>query len=213
MYFIRHGFSCGNIKHELDKLPSEIKNKTLKLKNFDPYLSKVGINQSSYYGSKLRKKMIPSVVLCSSMNRAIQTALHMFPNSEIIVIPYIKEIGTSHESICTDLKTKKESLKVMYPRKFQQLNFKFITDNNINSLSFNKFKSFINRKFPKNMHKNMCVVTHSMYMIEHLNVPKNPFPRNNVVYYLKSFNNSALKHSEGASVKPLSYPNISNCVH
>ena len=103
---IRHEHSGSNTYTILDKhVDNEKRNKlnklAIKITGFskslndlvqDPALSHLGIfhaidNSKNYMSRNY------DVVVCSNMLRAIQTAILLFPNSKIYVIPYINEIA------------------------------------------------------------------------------------------------------------------------
>lgn len=203
-YFIRHGISCANINRHIQELPD----------NIDPHLSKIGIEYSKKKGYSFRNgnHAQQKIVLCSAMNRAIETAMFMFPHSNIVVIPHIKERGKSNENTVENLMKKKEYFKKMYPKKFKQLDFSNITENNKNSENFEAFKQLMNSHKFKD-YKTLCVVTHSLYMIKYLNVHQTPFPLNNVVYTCTSLRTPKLKIlQKGATMnanvfKPKNYIN------
>lgn len=173
IYFIRHGFSCTNIhylKPDTNVLGEKYYN--------DPLLSNTGVRDSKSM-TKFTKTMKYTVVACSSLNRAIETALLMFPNDYIFVIPYVKEIKDTPDCTSVTLKEKKKLFKSLYPKEYKRIIFDYIDNDIINTYSYPKFKKFAKEHFNG---QTMCVITHSLFMIKHLKVPRNPFPNNNCIY-------------------------------
>lgn len=85
--FIRHGYSCANaVKHELGFV-----SQYRRVFQPDPALSPIAIKQIK----GIDKTKIPQnldMIMCSTMLRAQQTALYLFPGEKINIIPYVKEI-------------------------------------------------------------------------------------------------------------------------
>ena len=173
IYFIRHGFSCTNI-HYLNPNTNVLNEKYYN----DPLLANTGVKDSKSM-AKFTKTMKYTIVACSSLNRAIETALLMFPNDYIFVIPYVKEIRDTPDCTSINLEEKKKLFKKLYPKQYKRLIFDYIDNENINTYSYPKFKKFVTKNF--NNHT-LCVVTHSLFMIKHLKVPRKPFPNNNCIY-------------------------------
>jgi len=172
-FFIRHGFSCANVHY--------LKNNTNVINPeyyLDPVLTNTGVKDSKNM-SKVTRKLKYDIVCCSSLNRAIETALHMFPKDKIYVIPYIKELGKRQDSTSEILEDKIEHLKKLYPNDIKRIDFSYIKEDNINSYDWSKFKKFFNINLKD---KKPCIVTHSKYMIRNLNIPHHPFPNNNCIY-------------------------------
>ena len=67
-------------------------------KYLDPALANTGVSDS--------KKLKHDVVCASTLNRAIETALLMFPRETIHVIPYAKEIRKTQDNTFIRLPTK-----------------------------------------------------------------------------------------------------------
>ena len=172
-YFIRHGFSCANIHHLKEN--TDVINPKYYL---DPVLTNTGVKDSINM-SKVTKNLKYDIVCCSTLNRAIETALHMFPKDKIYVIPYVKETGKTRDSTSENLEDKIEHLKTLYPDDIKRIDFSYITKDNINSYNWSTFKKFFEKHLKD---KNSCIVTHSRYMIRNLNVAEQPFPNNNCIY-------------------------------
>lgn len=202
IYFIRHGFSCTNI-HYLNP------NTNVLGKEYydDPLLSNTGVKDSKSM-AKFTKTMDYTVVACSPLNRAIETALHMFPNNYIFIIPYVKEIRDTPDCTSVNLEVKKKLFKKLYPKHYNRLIFDYINDENINTSSYLEFKKFVNENFKGHT---MCVITHSLYMIKHLKIPKNPFPNNNCIYKIH-FKNYIKTLIHKGTIQDRNTINVSRCI-
>jgi hypothetical protein len=99
IYWIRHGYSAANEAYYGQKTP--IKRQIGRIKKMfmlDPLLSESGMDQSEInadFHSDALKELSGSIpiVFCSAMSRAILTARLMFPESKIIVCPFLIEEG------------------------------------------------------------------------------------------------------------------------
>lgn len=181
MYFIRHGFSCANVTHNGHGKGSGVLNHAVYL---DPMLSDTGVEDSKSM-QKVTKKMKYDIVCSSTLNRAIETALLMFPNDTVHVVPYAKEIKRTKDSTCQSIASKKALFKKNYPNDYKRINFKFVNDENKNKWSFSKCIKFLKDTFGD---KKVAIVSHSLYMVKYLNVPMKPFPFNNCVYTYENGN-------------------------
>lgn len=175
MIFIRHGFSCANVSH-VDASANVLHHKYY----LDPPLANSGIRDSKKM-RKVASKLDVEVVCCSAMNRAIETALLMFPRYPVFVVPHVKEIESGGlDNDCDTIENKKAFFKREYPNDHRRIYFGFVDDKNIHSSSFPKFKKFMSSYFSKT--KNIAVVTHSRYMMKHLKITYDTFPNNNCVH-------------------------------
>jgi broad specificity phosphatase PhoE len=147
-------------------------------------LSDTGVEDSKFM-QKVTKKMKYDIVCSSTLNRAIETALLMFPNDTVHVVPYAKEIKRTKDSTCQSIASKKALFKKTYPNDYKRINFKFMDDENKNKWSFSKCIKFLKDTFGD---KKVAIVSHSLYMVKYLNVPMKPFPFNNCVYTYENGN-------------------------
>ena len=173
MYFIRHGFSCANATHNNtnnDVLHHE--------KYLDPALSNTGVSDSKSMRD-VTKKMKYDIVCASSLNRAIETALLMFPRDTIHVIPYAKEIRKTQDNTAQTIRSKKAFFKKMYPKDYHRIDFSRVNDENRNKWSFTKCMRFVRTAFGGSK---VALVTHSLFMVHYLKIPMDPFPLNNCIY-------------------------------
>lgn len=95
-YFIRHGVSVGNIIKAMGiiKWDSPFRSNIIEKIVANASLAEIGIKHTLEVKKKVIDKSILQnniIVFCSPMLRAIQTALILFPNSIIYVLPYIGE--------------------------------------------------------------------------------------------------------------------------
>lgn len=153
MYFIRHGFSCANVASE---------NVVHRKYYLDPPLSDAGVRDSKKMRTIVSRLEI-DVVCCSVMNRAIETALLMFPRHIIFVVPHIKELDDE----CDSIANKMAFFEKTYPRAHKRIYYGFVDDKNIRSSSFPKFKKFMKTYFSHVNDENIAAVTH---MAKHLRI-------------------------------------------
>ena len=172
-YMIRHGLSCGNIIYHPDI-------NLVPLNSFyrDPYLTEKGVEQSKkckiYIKNKLPKM---DIVLSSSLIRAIETALCMFPDNIVEVAPYICESVKTLENIPHDYKVQSKRLheKVKNNDRVKHCTGK-------KGLHESNLKSFIKYLLDNYCveDKEIAVVTHSNFMMKILGVKERM--RNNSIY-------------------------------
>ena len=90
VHYIRHGESeaniaqqerCGTVGHLLMR---------------DPQLTKCGMETSKALASTAPRA---DVVISSELLRAIQTALYMYPNRFVHVVPYLNELGGGYDNL------------------------------------------------------------------------------------------------------------------
>ena len=173
MYFIRHGFSCANATH------NNIENDVLHHRKYlDPALANTGVSDSKSMRS-VTKKLKHDVVCASTLNRAIETALLMFPKDTIHVIPYAKEIRKTQDNTAQSIRSKKLFFKKMYPNDYDRIDFSRVNDENRNKWSFTTCMRFVKSNFGDSK---VALVTHSLYMVHYLKIPMDPFPFNNCIY-------------------------------
>ena len=172
-YVIRHGLSCGNIIYHQDI-------NLVPLNSFyrDPYLTKKGVEQSTKCSKYIESKLPPiDIVLCSSLIRAIETALCMFPRNIIEVAPYICESVKTLENIPHDYKSQNKRLQAKVKNNERVKHCK-----QLKGLHENNLKNFI-----KYLQINYCVddkqiavVTHSNFIMKILGVKERM--RNNSIF-------------------------------
>lgn len=195
MLFVRHGFSCANVSHVSDST------NVLHHKHYlDPPLANTGIRDSKKM-RKIASSLDVDVVCCSAMNRAIETALIMFPRHAVFVVPHVKEIASKGaDNDCDSLTNKMAFFKKEYPKDHARIYYGFVNDKNIHSSDFPKFKKFMRAHFSHVKKENVAVVTHSKYMIKHLKITFNTFPNNNCVHRYEK--NKSTEIHPGIPVKP-----------
>ena len=80
IFWIRHGASCSNLRKDSNIIP-------------DPDITMASRDHASAVGLVLDKlNFKPDFVGCSSLTRAAQTAYFTFPDQEIHVLPYLREV-------------------------------------------------------------------------------------------------------------------------
>ena len=113
IFWIRHSVSSANIQNIFEKI---INNTLFYYSNTDPSIIK-GAEEGSCYLSKRLEKDITncSIVGCSEMRRAIQTAILMFPRQfkegKLKVLPGIQEKGPGSENRSNDIENNKKLIK------------------------------------------------------------------------------------------------------
>mmetsp|Transcript_82420 Transcript_82420/g.163521 ORF Transcript_82420/g.163521 Transcript_82420/m.163521 type:complete len:340 (-) Transcript_82420:30-1049(-) len=114
--FVRHGHACHNALHYHSKKKAGVK--IGKLKHFfyaDPPLTNCGLLNSFENGRELRAALgnwTPQFVGTSSMVRAIETAIAMFPGHEVVPLPFIREDALGACNTPTSLEKQKELLSI-----------------------------------------------------------------------------------------------------
>ena len=92
-FIIRHGESQANYIQNTSTSPFR-KIVTLGFKTLaveDPQLTLKGIADSEAYNNRKHQDHIPNLVFTSVLSRAQQTALLMYPSTEVFVTPFLKE--------------------------------------------------------------------------------------------------------------------------
>lgn len=174
LYLIRHGLSCCNVMHHPKLKHMAIVNAFHK----DPYLTKKGEEQSIKAGKYIENKIPnPDIVITSPLIRAMETGLCMFPNNKIHVAPYICEKRPNAENLPYKWKTQKQRLEDI-DIKLNRISHR----EKIDGLTKSNFPSFIDHLLQQyNVeNKNICIVTHSLLMMEILNLKTRM--NNNAVY-------------------------------
>tara|TARA_Y100000389_G_C17470494_1_gene530091 strand:- start:9159 stop:9770 length:612 start_codon:yes stop_codon:yes gene_type:complete len=193
MYFIRHGFSCANATH------NNTNNNVLHHQKYlDPPLANTGVSDSKSM-REVTKNLKYDIVCASTLNRAIETALLMFPDDIVHVIPYAKEIRKTQDNTAQSIRSKKAFLKKMYPNDYHRIDFSMVNDENRNKWSFVKCMRFVKNTFGDSK---IVLVTHSLYMVHYLKIPMEPFPFNNCIYeyndrVIKKINNGKDPYRNG----------------
>ena len=172
-YMIRHGLSCGNILYHPDI-------KLVPLNSFyrDPYLTQKGVEQSTkcseYIESKLPKI---DIVLSSSLIRAIETGLCMFPNNIVEVAPYICESVKTLENMPHDYKIQSKRLqeKVKSNERVKHCTQK----KGLHESNLKNFVSYLLENYDV-IDKEIAVITHSNFMMKIIGIKERM--RNNSIY-------------------------------
>ena len=172
-YMIRHGLSCGNIIYHPDI-------NLVPLNSFyrDPYLTEKGVEQSNKC-SKYVKTKLPKmdIVLSSSLIRAIETALCMFPENIIEIAPYICESVKTLENMPHDFKSQNKRLKNKVKNNER---VKHCTQNKgLHETSLKNFIKYLEENYNV-VGKEIAVVTHSNFMMKMLGVKQRM--RNNSIF-------------------------------
>jgi len=172
-YIIRHGLSCGNIIYHPDI-------NLVPLNSFyrDPYLTEKGVEQSIKCSKYIETKLPPmDIVLSSSLIRAIETALCMFPKNIIDVAPYICESVKTLENMPHDFKSQSKRLqeKVKNNERVKH----YTRKKGLHESNLKEFIMYLLENYNVN-NKEIAVVTHSNFMMKILGVKERM--RNNSIF-------------------------------
>ena len=163
LYLIRHGLSCCNIRHHKDLHLSP-----LNAVHKDPLLSNKGVEQSKKGGKFLESKNLSfDLVLCSSLIRAIETALCMFPNNNVEIAPYICEKRCSLENKPYNKNRQKKRLK-QYINGYERVKH-CSQSNGLSDTNLKKFIQYLLKNYSVD-DKNIAIVTHSIFLMEIFNI-------------------------------------------
>ena len=158
LYMIRHGLSCCNVLHH-----KELRLAMFNLLHKDPYLSNKGVHQSLKCQAFLKSKNVNvDVVLCSSLIRAIETAVYMFPENRVEIAPYICEERCSLENTPYETKRQKDRLQKHvegYERVKHCKQTKGLSDTNLK-----EFIKYITENYDTSLR--IAVVTHSNFLMK-----------------------------------------------
>ena len=179
VFYIRHGFSCANATH------FNISNIDFTKLN-DSELTKTGIEYSRIAGKEFKgfcelNKIKINRVYSSAMMRAIETCYNMFPNRNIIISKYIKELVNEESDKLMSVKRKLNVLG----RKYNISKLKCIErlyDKDVNEVNYVKFVRTMCKEYMNSRNPIIAVVSHSMFMKKFLNIE---IPYNNGVYMVK----------------------------
>ena len=197
IYYIRHGISVANCVHHGKPLGT-IRHKFVP----DPSLTSLGVKNTKLAGNFVRRNIDnPSLVFCSALYRAIETAYNMFPDEKIKPIPYICEVSYGLENYPHTIEVQREKFTNEYPNNCVQWEYNKGHPGRTNS-NFNNFIQHI-EEFVIPAHKNrqslnIVVVTHGMFMYNNLNISK---PKHNATYLKKyMYSNNKLRSCSDAIV-------------
>jgi len=165
LYLVRHGLSCCNVlHHQKFKYISP-----LNVFHKDPYLTLKGQEQSKKAGEYIKGRIAdPDIVFTSSLIRAIETGLCMFPGKNVQIAPYICERTPNVENVPYNFEsqTKRLKLKVKNYNKVIKCN----QDEGLSSSDFNKFIDYLIKNCDNIENKTVVVVTHSLLLMKTLNL-------------------------------------------
>lgn len=196
VYMIRHGFSETN--HMQRK---GILGWVQHLFKRDPSLVKEGVDNSIRKGNWLRrimnvrpkeKQVTPDfkfidysscnslppkfdMIFCSELLRAIETAVCMFENRKIYVIPYISEIQGYQNIKPLSLREQQNVISTKYPKANVVWTYRGASRSRPD---FRKFKTFLRELISKEIKSDdqdeyhVAVVSHSLYMMKYVISPK-----------------------------------------
>ena len=175
IYWIRHGYSCANIHKKIHAIIH------------DPSLTYDGL-ECSIRSSEFVPKIKWDYVLCSSLKRAMETALAMFPNQNIISVPFIGEKGFGFDNSRSDFKNIK-----YYFSDFKNLDLEYHNPDNKcyhkdTGPDITKFFEFLDSQLLpnyKNKSINIAIVTHSHFMVHNKISEGKKKPNNNSIFKVK----------------------------
>jgi bisphosphoglycerate-dependent phosphoglycerate mutase len=190
---VRHGVSetnkmqekglLGWIMHFFKKDPSLVKEGVENSKKKGEWLSRIMMEKQKQKPANHEFSFIDStscntlpdkfeLVLTSELLRAIETSICMFEQKLIYVIPYVTELFGYQNTKPLSKKHQQNIIGLKYPK--ANVNWKYVGDTP-SSPSFKKFKSFLKQVISKEIREkdeyNVCVVTHSLYMMKYVMSP------------------------------------------
>ena len=195
IFYVRHGYSCANAfqyQKGIDNPSKQIVglNQTQWYKMIDPILSFKGYKQSLLMRDELYKVIKNYndenvILISSSLLRAIETALLMFPKKKIYILDYLKEeikiMGKNisikeSTSLPRDLQIK--ILEKFHGDEVKRLDYTYLP-RNVHSGDLKEFEKHILDLLHKmNLDKfktiNLIVVTHSLLLKERFKIDKKP---------------------------------------
>jgi Histidine phosphatase superfamily (branch 1) len=132
-FFVRHAFSCANVKtveSQKAMIVKKIISKVEQILEADPNLTKEGFEQSHTAGEKIKNNSaIKSIdyLFSSPLVRAIETAHAMFidnnftftkpDNKKVYIAPYLKELGETDDNVPLNPKDQiAKRIKLLYPK-------------------------------------------------------------------------------------------------
>jgi len=230
-YWLRHGFSCANVlqKQAIDnsflKKPQTVAQGLTFGLYADPTLTDCAIARARALGPSIWKKINEGVrkggdkeragpgpkVFSSELVRAMETAIHNFPDAKVMPIPFIAEHGLTSDNRPIEWKHQQEKIARNNSGDYQVPQDPILWDPKVNGLNdregsgtdksnYKKFK----RDFPDKLAAlypeaqdgdeiSVVIVAHSGYMREHLTCDlrndeekrkkkDRPKPRNNEVW-------------------------------
>ena len=197
LYLIRHGLSCGNLMAHKD-----IHLAPLNAFNRDPLLTEVGVQQSKkcsdFIDNKLNLK--PDLVISSALIRSIETALHMFPKSDVHIIPYISEKNKTLENIPCSINHQKQRIqketKALNRCKFPESN------KGLKQCDLTKFIKYLQDNFDIE-DRTICIISHSHFLMDILNI--NDKMNNNAIYHVVIQDNKVTQYKKIFSGYKLPY--------
>lgn len=179
--FIRHGFSCANTIEKFGSISDQYK----RLLYLDPPLTNYAINNMRSMKKKYNKVKF-DYILSSTMVRAEETALSLFPDREILVVPFVKEESLGLDNTIID--SPMEQLQFINKKlKSKKLNYYYSVGENdtwtddAHESDYEKFKNIIlvdivkNTKFKRRERPIViALVTHSIFMQKIFNTKNKP---------------------------------------
>lgn len=173
--FVRHGYSCLNVIHSI---PEEER----WYENFyrDPELTSKSLRD-------MERMSVPTdidFVFSSTMIRAQETALRMFPNKKVTLVPYMREVGNNPEN--TISVSHKEQIEVIGDHS-KRVDASNVLRKNGNTWkteayisNYDKWKEWLSKwvwkKYTKTgkIHFKVAVVTHSSLLMKIFSLKDRP---------------------------------------
>lgn len=170
----RHALSCANIVHSNGGRTSWQHSRML-----DPSISQCGVDRARRAAEAvavhLQNRTI-DFVLSSSLTRAMETAIHQYPEHLIIPVPYLSEKSPGYDNRPADVDSQIASLSTRYPYVHGRINFEWMRHrvwgearHRYNEPSFASFLAFLVEDFLPRIafdgnEVTIAVVTHSHFM-------------------------------------------------
>lgn len=191
LFFIRHGFAYNNAISKLTGIYCPL-HKLCK----DPSLTEFGKITSSKLADVL--PFVPDLILSSVLLRSIETALYMFPQKSIVVVPHLSENLFGLDNMVSTI----DRHKIILGNQFDRVDYQFVQNktnpnyfsNHSQLPSFEKFLHWLaeNIAILPQIHSpeiNIAIVTHSYFMYHNIPIAQPFYPKNNAIikqiYHMK----------------------------
>lgn len=199
LILIRHGFSCTNAI----SMYGEDHPEWFKLSEKDPSLT----NRSLSDMKKAKRPRNIDFVFASTMLRAQETALTLFPSRDVIVVPFMKEVGKGMENQISSTPVRQAERCLSnsrVDRGYVTNGTRWTTEARI--ASYAKFKKFLasfivmdTKSHPSKKHYRIALVTHSDHMSKIFKTKDGPY---NIGQVWQEFRITGPSHIELTSRSP-----------
>ncbi len=176
LFFVRHQFSCANNIEKHGSALAQLK----RLIFTDPPLTQVGLTNGRAQAREPSVRRIkPDLVLSSTLVRAVETALTVFPGKRVSVAPFVKEVGWGGENAPSTVSYQHAIIKADVKVPVDRVDYRFVTVPDSDQLDrssgdLSKFLLWLQNHLPTLMYLNrvatgkrsinVAVVSHGTYM-------------------------------------------------